>query len=49
MQDPPSASVSFKGLKVIVCIVIPVHCGECNVYIRAMLAEEMLAVVSREA
>lgn len=49
MQEPPSASVSFKGLKVIVCIVIPPHCGVCNVYIHAMLAKEMLAVVSREA
>lgn len=49
MQEPPSASVSFKGSIVIVCIVIPLHCGVCNVYIHAMLAEEMLAVVSREA
>lgn len=47
MQEPPSAS--FKGLKVIVCIVIPLHCGVCNVYIHAVLAKEMLAVVSREA
>lgn len=32
----------------IVCIVIPLNCGVCNVYIHAMLATEMLAVVSRE-
>lgn len=48
VREPP-ASVSFKGLKVIVCIVIPLHCGVCNVCIHAMLAEELLAVVSREA
>lgn len=45
MQEPPPASVAFKGL----CIVIPLHCGIHSVYIHDMLAKEMLAVAGREA
>lgn len=44
MQEPHSASVSFKGL----CIVIPLYCGIPTIYIHDMLAKEMVAVVSRE-
>lgn len=44
MQEPRSASVSFKSL----CTVIPLDCGISTVYIHDMLAKEMLAAVSRE-